>query len=156
MLKSSYARRSWSILLIFPPMKTRILQSFHLFLLVSRYGISKVRPDSRQQRWQLQPSACPSSVHLAGQSCCVTLTSIIKQPPHVHRPLPLLILELLTGLQQPLVGHVQRNSRALLVCYWYTEAASGGDFSILGKFYILLSKTDKKWPIFDPNKTDHR
>lgn len=26
-------------------MKTRILQSFHLFLLVSRYGISKVRPD---------------------------------------------------------------------------------------------------------------
>lgn len=63
MLKSSYARRSWSILLIFPPMKTRILQSFHLFLLVSRYGISKVRPDKRQQRWQLQPSACLSPVH---------------------------------------------------------------------------------------------
>lgn len=46
----------------------------------------------------------------------IVLTSIIKQPPHVHRPLPLLLLELLAGLQQPLVRHVQRDRRALLVC----------------------------------------
>ncbi|TNN28332.1 hypothetical protein EYF80_061522 [Liparis tanakae] len=40
----AHARRSWSMRLIFPPMKTRILQSFHLLLLVSRKGISSVRP----------------------------------------------------------------------------------------------------------------
>lgn len=40
----THARRSWSMRLIFPPMKTRILQSPHLLLLVSRKGISRVRP----------------------------------------------------------------------------------------------------------------
>ncbi len=33
---STYALRSWSIRLILPPMKTRILQSFHFFLLAIR------------------------------------------------------------------------------------------------------------------------
>lgn len=44
------------------------------------------------------------------------LTSIIKQPPDIHCAFPLFLLELLAGLQQPLVRHIQRNSRALLVC----------------------------------------
>lgn len=42
--RPTHARRSWSMRLIFPPMKTRILQSPHLLLLVSRKGISRVRP----------------------------------------------------------------------------------------------------------------
>lgn len=40
----THARRSWSMRLILPPMKTRILQSPHLLLLVSRNGMSRVRP----------------------------------------------------------------------------------------------------------------
>lgn len=44
-LKQTYALRSWSILFIFPPMNTRILQSFHFFLVVRRYGINKVKPE---------------------------------------------------------------------------------------------------------------
>jgi len=43
------------------------------------------------------------------------LTSVVEQPPHVHGALPLFLLELLAGLQQPLVGHVEGDSRALLV-----------------------------------------
>lgn len=42
----THARRSWSMRLILPPMKTRILQSPHLLLLVSRNGMSRVRPAS--------------------------------------------------------------------------------------------------------------
>ena len=42
--QSSHTRRSRSMRLTFPPMKTRILQSPHLLRLVSRYGISSVRP----------------------------------------------------------------------------------------------------------------
>lgn len=44
------------------------------------------------------------------------LTSIIKQPPDIHCPLPLFLLELLAGLQQPLVRHIQWDSWALFVC----------------------------------------
>lgn len=44
------------------------------------------------------------------------LTSIIKQPPHINCALPLFPLELLAGLQQPLVRHIQWYSRTPLVC----------------------------------------
>lgn len=44
-----------------------------------------------------------------------TLTSVIKEPPHVDRALSLFLLELLTGVQQSLIGHVQGNRRAPLI-----------------------------------------
>lgn len=43
------------------------------------------------------------------------LTSVIKEPPDVDGALPLLLLELLTGVQEPLIRHVQGNRRAPLL-----------------------------------------
>ena len=43
------------------------------------------------------------------------LTSVIKQPPDVHCALPLFLLKLLAGLQQPLVRHIQRHCWTPLV-----------------------------------------
>lgn len=50
------------------------------------------------------------------------LTPIIKEPPHIDRPFPLFLLELLTGIQQLLISYIQRKRRALFIWKAQTHA----------------------------------
>lgn len=45
----------------------------------------------------------------------LALTSVIKEPPDVDGALALLLLELLTSVQQPLIRHIQGNRGAPLL-----------------------------------------
>lgn len=95
--------------LILPPMKTRMRQSPHLPLLVSRKGMSRVRPvitDTRLiktrtrfgERWR----GC-GSVWKPWKP-----TSVVKEPPNVDGSFALFLLKLLAALQQPLLGGAER------------------------------------------------
>lgn len=85
--------------LILPPMKTRIRQSPHLPLLVSRKGMSRVRPAITEHTLDQQRSR----LRVDGERVTAP-TSVVKQPPDVDGSFALFLLKLLAALQQPLLS----------------------------------------------------
>lgn len=81
--RCTHVLRSWSILLIFPPMNTRILQSFHFFLLVMRYGIRSVRPDTKHKKI-ISSLKCGFYVGSCQHKAVMTMWCGTKQQSHLH------------------------------------------------------------------------
>lgn len=90
-------------------MKTRIRQSAHFPLLVSRKGMSRVRPANQKHMldFSLQNQALKTTASLCASSPWKP-TSIIKQPPDVDGSFALFLLKLLAALQQPLLRRAER------------------------------------------------